>query len=121
MATLKKRGQLRRVYSQNIDGFETSAGLQPVGIEGVACTSFGADAGKGKQKQKHWEGELIQLHGSLQRVRCSACDWVGKWTEEHNEAFAEGLTLDCPACVSRGASFTPSPSPHSSLRLVPRR
>lgn len=108
MRTLKKRGVLKRVYTQNIDGFEASAGLEAVGIEGVRETSvigIGADKGKGKGKAKQWEGDFVQLHGSAHRVRCSACEWVGVWEEEHGEAFAVGETVDCPACEERGKSL----------------
>jgi len=109
MHTLHKRKQLKRVYSQNIDGFEATAGLKTVGIEGIEVTEVMAGGGakvdvKGKGKVKQWGGELVQLHGSLQRVRCSGCEWVGEWTEEHTEAFAVGETVDCPACDERGES-----------------
>lgn len=101
MATLKKRKALRRVYSQNIDGFETTA-LQTVAMEGVCCSGKLLSE-KGKGKAREWEGELVQLHGSLDFVRCSVCDWVGDWTTEHSQAFAQGKALDCPECEDRGA------------------
>lgn len=108
--TLASRGTLRRVYSQNIDGLEAKVGLKPVRVEGCVPSRPGRDEGKGK---KVWEGEYVALHGSVGMVRCTACDYVGAWEEDHGEAFRKGETMDCPSCLSVGAFpllFLPLPS-----------
>ncbi|GAA5863029.1 hypothetical protein JCM1840_002442 [Sporobolomyces johnsonii] len=112
---LKKRGQLRRVYTQNIDGLEEKAGLTAVQIEGVRITSGRQDepattTGKGKGKEKV-DGDFVQLHGSIHRVRCTACDYVAVWTDEPEEGrvegiakvFARGQVAGCPRCEDRAA------------------
>ncbi|GAA5962908.1 hypothetical protein JCM21900_004446 [Sporobolomyces salmonicolor] len=112
---LKKRGQLRRVYTQNIDGLEEKAGLRAVQIEGVRITSGRQDeptttTGKGKGKEKV-EGDFVQLHGSIHRVRCTACDYVAVWTDKPEEGrvegiakvFARGQVAECPRCEDRAA------------------
>ncbi|BGP15332.1 NAD-dependent deacetylase hst3 [Rhodosporidiobolus nylandii] len=70
MSMLKKRGQLMRVYTQNIDGLEgVGTGLQAVPLEGLTPSSAASAApalsrlkGKGKAKV---EGDFVQLHGSV--------------------------------------------------------
>lgn len=109
LQTLKRRGVLLRAYSQNIDGFEMTAGLQAIDIEGVGITRVLQDGTvksaldlKGKGKAVTVEGDVLQLHGSLHRVKCSSCAWVGEWTDEHTRAFSSGHSVDCPACIARG-------------------
>ncbi|SCZ98858.1 BZ3500_MvSof-1268-A1-R1_Chr7-1g09295 [Microbotryum saponariae] len=108
--TLHRRGQLERVYTQNIDGFELTSGqLEEVGIEGIRVQADHVDyserslvpKAKGKAKAKEWTGDVVQLHGSLGRVKCSSCAWVGEWDERHSKAFEKGMSVDCPACVSQ--------------------
>ncbi|SCV70853.1 BQ2448_3615 [Microbotryum intermedium] len=113
--TLHRRGQLERVYTQNIDGFELTSGqLKEVGIEGIRVQSDHVNCseaslqskvkGKGKAKAKEWTGDVVQLHGSLGKVKCSSCAWVGEWDERHSRAFEKGMSVDCPACIAQGQS-----------------
>lgn len=111
---LKKRGKLARIYTQNIDGFESRVeGLKLVKLEGglgdstSASGSGGmANGGKGKGRATEFEGDVVQLHGSIHAVRCSLCAWVGDYVDEvHGVAFAKGKTLNCPACVDFGQSL----------------
>ncbi|GAA5904801.1 uncharacterized protein JCM6883_003911 [Sporobolomyces salmoneus] len=114
MTTLKKHGKLRRVYTQNIDDLEGKAGLRPVEIEGVKLHNSGRESGKvdvkGKGKAK-LEGDYVQLHGSIHRVRCSACDYVAEWTDSVEEDQLEGVgqvfrggeVASCPQCSNRAA------------------
>ncbi|KAL8277893.1 hypothetical protein RQP46_009712 [Phenoliferia psychrophenolica] len=102
-ALLKQRRSLRRVYSQNIDGLELRAGLDKVAIEGTVvsgnggATSAAETKGKGKAK---WEGDYVALHGDVNLVRCTACDFVGSWDKlDIGESFSKGETMDCPNCV----------------------
>lgn len=100
---LKKRGVLRRVYSQNIDGMEgSSSGLGRVALEGVASCGMGKQGG-GKGKGKQVEGEYVMLHGSVHAVRCTVCEWVGDWSREHGDSFGVGDTPSCSDCEERGA------------------
>ncbi|KAK4706069.1 hypothetical protein P7C70_g133, partial [Phenoliferia sp. Uapishka_3] len=99
--TLKSRGTLRRVYSQNIDGLEGKAGLAKVRVQGSVESGFsgGSDMGaKGKGKAK-WEGEYVALHGDVHLCRCTGCAYVGRWDSKISEAFSRGETLDCPDCL----------------------
>ncbi|GAA6064090.1 hypothetical protein JCM10212_003448 [Sporobolomyces blumeae] len=131
---LKKRGQLRRVYTQNIDALEEKAGLVNVEIEGVrlekgqvaggsvggrsendpsirATSAASSAMGKGKAKAAKLEGDVVQLHGSIDRVRCSSCDYVAEWTDEVepgqaesiSDVFERGEVAECPKCSTRVA------------------
>lgn len=134
MGLLKRRGQLRRCYTQNIDGLEGRAGLKAVEIEGVKLQKCRdslhqrADKGKGKAKL---EGDFVQLHGSIYRVRCIACDYVAEWTDEVERDQSEGVgrvfrrgeVADCPQCSNRGESTIAQDLAllHASLTLWPLR
>ncbi|GAA6039140.1 hypothetical protein JCM8097_005345 [Rhodosporidiobolus ruineniae] len=106
MGVLKKRGQLLRVYTQNIDAFEgVKTGLQAVPLEGLtpcsaSASSGSASKGKGKAKLKN-EGDFVQLHGSLHAVRCTGCEFVREWDEEDGESFEAGEVGSCPQCEER--------------------
>lgn len=103
LRVLRECGKLQRVYTQNIDGLEGrrdgegNGGLDIVDLPGVMPTS--------KRRKRNWEGEVVQLHGSLMSVRCTECEWVGRWRRTHTEAFARGETMDCPGCLRRGAGL----------------
>ncbi|MCJ1463154.1 hypothetical protein MMC07_001759 [Pseudocyphellaria aurata] len=103
--TLRDSRRLVRCYTQNIDGLETREGL---------CADL--DRGKGNRARfskktiksanvpsstlpggKSDGGcEVVQLHGDLQRLRCSLCRTTCAWDEEGRE----GLLLDgkAPVC-----------------------
>ncbi|GAA5906722.1 hypothetical protein JCM6882_003284 [Rhodosporidiobolus microsporus] len=105
MSVLKKRGQLLRVYTQNIDGLEgVGTALQAVPLEGVVPStnvdSPGFSMGKGKGKAKV-DGDYVQLHGSVHSVRCTGCDFVRAWGEEDDETFSAGEVGACPRCDER--------------------
>lgn len=109
--TLKKRGVLKRVYTQNIDGFEGigKGALTRFPLEGVVPCDEGVAMEtkvKGKGKGKIAEGDYVMLHGGLDMVRCTGCNWVGGWKEEiHGEAFGRGETVDCERCEEKGESI----------------
>jgi NAD-dependent SIR2 family protein deacetylase len=107
LGRLKEMGKLLRVYTQNIDGLEKTAGLEYVELPGV--TPVGEKKGKETmvldgeaEGEDEWEGDCVQLHGTLSSVRCSLCFWVGTWEPKHGRAFAKGETFDCPACENIG-------------------
>ncbi|KAM0750756.1 DHS-like NAD/FAD-binding domain-containing protein [Meredithblackwellia eburnea MCA 4105] len=99
-ATLKRKGKLRRVYSQNIDGLERRAGLESVQVEGTFVGRKQSSCAGGSEKGKEREGDYVPLHGDLGFVRCTLCDYVGKWEGEIGRSFKVGETMDCPECLS---------------------
>ncbi|KAK4047898.1 SNAP receptor [Microbotryomycetes sp. JL201] len=100
LGTMKRKGKLARCYTQNVDGFElVNTGLGEVTLPGLALDAPQSSKHvKGKSK---WQGDVVQLHGSLNRVRCTMCSWTGEWDIEMNALFAAGKTIDCPECARR--------------------
>lgn len=104
------------MWTQNIDALEERQGLSFVRLPGVTPGYEGGSIGGeegwsparlGKRKVEEeddgWEGDVVQLHGSLEAVRCTVCEAVVSWEAEHQAAFAAGRTLDCSNCLDRGA------------------
>ncbi|SCV72041.1 BQ2448_4735 [Microbotryum intermedium] len=85
---LKAIERLRRVYSQNIDGFETSGGLTNVelGVEG------------GVERDR---GDKAQLHGTVSNARCSECDHSEPCGRSVVEQWARGEMAECRKCQAR--------------------
>lgn len=104
MRTLKKKGKLLRVYTQNIDGLEgTETGLERVPLGGTTPTlRRNVDKGKGKATASV-RGDYVQLHGTLWTVRCTSCAFVRAYEDDDHEAFSEGSVGSCPDCEERGA------------------
>ena len=69
-----------RVYSQNIDGLESKAGLN-VGINPLSTA--------------------IPLHGSLCTCRCNKCGELSDFKENVLEEALQGKVPDCPKCFER--------------------
>lgn len=70
LADWEKRGLLRGVITQNIDGLHQDAGSQSV----------------------------LELHGTARDVACLGCEWrepAGKWVEHFER---DDRVPDCPAC-----------------------
>lgn len=82
--TLKDKGKLLRVYTQNIDGLESRTGLEIVDL-----------------RSKKSKGDVVQLHGNLEKVRCCICCRAFEHTEVYGNSFGEGKAPDCPACYER--------------------
>ncbi|KNE57160.1 hypothetical protein AMAG_18009 [Allomyces macrogynus ATCC 38327] len=72
LAALESRGSLLRCYSQNIDDLEPRAGLA-------------ADS-------------LVQVHGTLSRVRCVVCHRTAPHSDEVATEFQQGNAPPCVAC-----------------------
>ena len=81
LATLADEGRLLRLYTQNVDGIDTS--LPPL------QTSVPLDA-KGP-----WP-RTIQLHGSLEKMVCSKCNALSAFDPEK---FSGPTPSACPDCV----------------------
>ena len=59
-----------------------------------------ASSSKGKGKQT-FEGEVVQLHGRIDRLKCG-CGYEGEWSDEVLDQFAVGEAAPCPECDQRG-------------------
>ena len=97
-----------RCYTQNIDGLEAREGL---------VTDL--TRGKGNKRRfmrKHYESprptyargtdfdggcEVVQLHGDLDRLRCTVCAAQFEWTEEETEIYLEGAAPSCQKCKTK--------------------
>lgn len=66
IAQLAKRGQIRRLYTQNIDDIDVN--IQPLATD-VPLSLTGP-----------WP-KTIQLHGSLSKVYCSKCSHIGDFSQ----------------------------------------
>ncbi|GJN90902.1 hypothetical protein Rhopal_003916-T1 [Rhodotorula paludigena] len=132
LKSLEERGQLLRVYSQNIDGLERAAGLSAVdlvtpggdGDGGVSGDESSSDyershastspkrrsparAGPSQRVERaahEHDGTVVALHGTLEEVMCGVCGWREKWRKEHTRSFRKGKTVDCSQCYERAAS-----------------
>ena len=81
LATLANEGRLLRLYTQNVDGIDTS--LPPLE------TSVPLDS-KGP-----WP-RTIQLHGSLEKMVCSKCNTLSTFDPEK---FSGPVPAACPDCI----------------------
>ncbi|TNY23562.1 DHS-like NAD/FAD-binding domain-containing protein [Rhodotorula diobovata] len=123
LAELDERGQLQRVYTQNIDGLERRAGLAVVDLAQMAAEeaqaeSSGSDYERAKpsrrmrtrpgetdgRQMEAGEGVVVPLHGGLEEVMCGACGWREKWRKRHTKAFKKGETVECTRCSARVTS-----------------
>lgn len=84
LKVLDDRGTLLRVYTQNIDGLETRAGLQtyqPQQAEGQTA-------------------KCIPLHGTLQHMRCNACQTICL-LEPYYHSLSSGILPSCSTCDAK--------------------
>ena len=81
LASIAGEGRLLRLYSQNVDGLETS--MQPL----TTTTPL--------NKKGPWP-RTIQLHGSLEKMYCTKC---GEVRDLNPSIFVGTETPDCPACT----------------------
>jgi NAD-dependent histone deacetylase SIR2 len=90
--SLDQQKQLLRLYSQNVDGLETKAGLSstwpPQGSEGMNAAYPNLRA--------------VMVHGVLDSVRCLLCSSKFPWTKDYHTEFDNGRAPDCPECCNRG-------------------
>lgn len=97
---LSRKGKLRRVYTQNIDGLEERAGLVSAHPTSTSSTMTAKSKGKGKDKAAAG-GPLVHLHGRASRVRCTVCTYSGPWASHITAAYASGSSVPCPECAER--------------------
>ncbi len=105
---LRDGGRLMRCYTQNIDGLEAREGL---------VTDLARGRGnKRRFMKKHYEVprpahtsgtdfdggcEVVQLHGDLDKLRCSMCAAHFVWTDEETEIYLEGAAPSCQKCKAK--------------------
>ncbi|OCT53360.1 hypothetical protein CLCR_09936 [Cladophialophora carrionii] len=105
---LRDGGRLMRCYTQNIDGLEAREGL---------VTDL--RRGKGNKRRfmkKHYEAprpaqtlssdfdggcEVVQLHGDLDKLRCTMCSTQYEWRDEETDIYLEGAAPSCPKCKEK--------------------
>ncbi|KAJ5568732.1 NAD-dependent protein deacetylase hst4 [Penicillium hetheringtonii] len=103
LASLGKRNQLKRLYTQNIDGLETS--MQPLKSEIPLSV-------KGR-----WP-ITIQLHGSIEKMVCQKCRHLDDLKPDQ---FCEADPPDCEACCDRDtARQATGQRSHGIGRMRPR-
>ena len=105
---LRDRRKLVRCYTQNVDGLEAREGL---------CM----DLNKGKGNRTRFtkkamaqtamsgaeqEGgildggcEVVQLHGDLEKLRCSLCQNLSEWTDQNRRQLLAGKAPQCQSCT----------------------
>lgn len=103
LASLGKRNQLKRLYTQNIDGLETS--MQPLKSEIPLSV-------KGR-----WP-ITIQLHGSIEKMVCQKCRYLADLDPGQ---FCEADPPDCAECCDRDtARLAVGQRSHGIGRMRPR-
>jgi len=85
---LFKRGQLVRCYTQNIDGIERTVQLSP---------ELSSDTVRGGLTDE--QCQVVQLHGDINKVRCTICAYRDGWPPEAIEAALQGRVIECPRCL----------------------
>ncbi|MCJ1309537.1 hypothetical protein MMC25_003197 [Agyrium rufum] len=106
---LRDQGRLVRCYTQNIDGLEAREGLSSDIAHGKGsrsrftkkAISLALSAGQNLRGTIKDAGcEAIQLHGSLENVKCTICSHVTPWKPCHSkEKFLRGTAPECPSCL----------------------
>lgn len=97
-----------RCYTQNIDGLE--------GREGLVTDLTRGKGNKRRFMKKHYEAprpthtpgtdfdggcEVVQLHGDLEKLRCSMCATQFEWTDEETGIYLEGAAPSCQQCYNK--------------------
>ncbi|RUS20902.1 DHS-like NAD/FAD-binding domain-containing protein, partial [Endogone sp. FLAS-F59071] len=90
LRTLHDQGKLLRCYTQNIDCLERRVDLP-------------ADMGDDVTVAPRAPGPpVVQLHGTIGRVKCTLCCTGFDFTDEHAAWFREGAPPACPRCEEGG-------------------
>ena len=100
-----------RVYSQNIDGLETRAGLNADLEKGKGSRGrFAKKARDTPNKDSPLTGdagcESVPLHGQLTHLRCTLCSASEPWSATSNSLFRSGLAPPCPSCSTTSSLRT---------------
>ncbi|KAJ2894903.1 NAD-dependent protein deacetylase hst4 [Zalerion maritima] len=87
VASLANEGRLQRLYTQNVDGLETS--MPPL------ATTIPLAPRKPKDTKDPWP-KTVQLHGTLGVMHCTKCEYSA---ELDPSIFTGTQTPDCPSCT----------------------
>ncbi|KNE69863.1 hypothetical protein AMAG_14386 [Allomyces macrogynus ATCC 38327] len=118
---LDERGSLLRVYTQNIDGLETRAGIGNTDVTNeqdsetdslIDVTSLSdseseserpvkppAPRSRGPASAVIRAPRVVELHGSLDTVRCTRCADQFPFTSRFAATYADGAAPACPSCL----------------------
>ncbi|CAG8677967.1 10140_t:CDS:2, partial [Cetraspora pellucida] len=102
LADMKK---LKRVYTQNIDNLEALVGLH---VE----WQF--------EKVRNNRAQVVQLHGTLSKLRCNACTKLYSFIPQHCDVFKQGKPPNCPGCEEKeSVRIKQGRRPHTIGQLKP--
>ena len=108
LKVLDERGQLLRLYTQNIDNLEEKAGLS-YGVPSWSTTSKGTAIAQtpavdlpSAAFSSRLAPRCIPLHGTLKRLICPRCAHAIP-LENELETLAGGHSVACPQCTSNGS------------------
>ncbi|KAF0506646.1 DHS-like NAD/FAD-binding domain-containing protein [Gigaspora margarita] len=102
LADMKK---LKRVYTQNIDNLEELVGLE---VDWQL------------ERVKHCQAQVVQLHGTMAKLRCSACTNNYSFATQYCDVFKQGEAPNCPGCEEReDARIEQGRRPHTIGQLKP--
>ena len=105
---LRDGGRLMRCYSQNMDSFEVREGLETNMVRGTGTKrrfmkkTF-KEPRPSQTLQTDFDGgcEVVQLHGDLEKTRCTLCQSVSDWDETATSSFLDGEAPSCQQCVTK--------------------
>jgi NAD-dependent SIR2 family protein deacetylase len=98
------KGQLLRVYTQNIDSLEKKVGLE-YGIS-AKRTQYNLHAHPMAQVDTLFTltPRCIPLHGTLQKMLCQTC-WLEYPISDFLDTLDQGVLSSCPNCLSLSTKF----------------
>ncbi|CAG8525967.1 12855_t:CDS:2 [Racocetra fulgida] len=74
------------LYTQNIDNLEELVGLE---VDWQL------------ERVKHCQAQVVQLHGTMAKLRCSACTNNYSFATQYCDVFKQGEAPNCPGCEER--------------------
>jgi NAD-dependent SIR2 family protein deacetylase len=102
---LRDGGRLMRCYTQNIDGLEAREGLETKMTRGPGTKrrfmkKIFEEPRPSQTLNTDFDGgcEVVQLHGDLEKTRCSLCQAVHDWDEAATLSFLDGEAPSCERC-----------------------
>jgi NAD-dependent SIR2 family protein deacetylase len=107
---LRDGGRLIRCYTQNIDGLEARDGLETNMARGTGTKrrfrrkTF-QEPRPSQTLSTDFDGgcEVVQLHGDLEKTRCTLCQHVIDWDETATSSFLDGEAPSCEQCMKKNA------------------
>lgn len=105
--TLQDSGRLVRNYTQNIDCIEERLGMcSDLSLGPGSKTRFNARVQREQRLSQQTDLDasfgvsIVQLHGSLSKLRCGLCLKTCSWDEnERLHIISSGQAPDCPSCT----------------------